>query len=91
MLHVREFVDITEHAAPVEAPKRASLLRLAAWPLRVLAARRAMAQLGEMNDRELADVGLYRQDLRDAMALPFAEDPTEMFAARAKARRRGKK
>lgn len=91
MRHVREFVETAEHAAPLEAPKRASLLRLAAWPLRVFAARRAMTQLGEMSDRELADVGLYRQDLRDASALPFGEDPTAMFAARARARRRGKK
>ena len=82
MFHHREF------PAPVEAPKRSTLWRLAAWPLRIAAARRAMAQLGGMSDRELADIGLHRQDLRDATALGLSEDPTEMFAARAGERRR---
>jgi uncharacterized protein YjiS (DUF1127 family) len=84
MFHPGEIVE------PASAPKRLSLLRLASWPLRVVAARRAMAQVAAMSDRELADVGLNRQDLRDATALGLGDDPTEMFAARAGERRRGR-
>jgi uncharacterized protein YjiS (DUF1127 family) len=81
MFHVREFTP------PVVTPKRSAFWSLAAWPLRVLAAREALAQLGSMDDRELADVGLCRQDLRDATALGPLDDPTEMFAERARERR----
>ncbi|HLJ71786.1 MAG TPA: DUF1127 domain-containing protein [Roseiarcus sp.] len=81
MFHFREVVE------PVAAPRRSLLWRVAAWPLRVLAARRAMAALGAMSDRELADVGLYRQDLRDATALRLGEDPTALLTARTAERR----
>jgi uncharacterized protein YjiS (DUF1127 family) len=80
MFHVREFTQ------PVVTPKRSAFWSLAAWPLRVLAARQALVQLGSMDDRELADVGLCRQDLRDATALGLGDDPTKMFAARAQER-----
>jgi uncharacterized protein YjiS (DUF1127 family) len=83
MFHLREFAQPIAAANPTVAPMRSWVLRLAAWPLRVLTERRAMAQLGAMDDRELADIGLRRQDLRDATALSLAEDPTKMLAARA--------
>ncbi len=57
--------------------------RIALWPARVVAARAAFAQLAAMNARELADIGLTAQDLRDAMALALDEDPTATLAARA--------
>ena len=60
----------------------------AAWPFRVAATRRAMAALGALNDRELADIGLVRQDLRDVSALALNEDPTAILAERADQRRR---
>jgi uncharacterized protein YjiS (DUF1127 family) len=82
MFHVREFIQ------PVATPKRSAFWSLAAWPLRVIAARRALSQLGSMDDRELADVGLSRQDLRDATALGLWDDPTKMFAERARERHR---
>lgn len=87
MFHFREFVE------PVAAPRRPFLrrvLQFAARPLRALAARRAMAELGAMSDRELADVGLYRQDLRDATGLRRGEDPTAMLAKRTAERRRAR-
>src|SRR5579883_2906873 len=84
MFHFREFVE------PVVAPRRPFLWRVVAWPLRALAARRAMAELGAMSDRELADVGLYRQDLRDATGLRRGEDPTAMLAKRTAERRRAR-
>jgi hypothetical protein len=56
---------------------------IALWPVRVVAARAVMAQLAAMNVRELADIGLSRQDVRDATALPISEDPTQILAVRA--------
>ena len=61
------------------APRRSfgkSLLRLLLWPARVAQARRDLALLGSMSDRELSDIGLSRQDLRNATALPPDADPT---------------
>jgi uncharacterized protein YjiS (DUF1127 family) len=53
------------------------------WPVRVIESRRVLATLGEMDDRDLADIGLSRQDLRDATALPLAGDPSPLLAGRA--------
>ena len=90
MFQFRDFIDAAIPVEPAGAPRRSSALRLITLPLRVFAARRAMAQLGAMSERELADVGLCRQDLRDASALRFGEDPTAMFAARTAERRRAR-
>ncbi len=70
--------------APSRAPSK--WLRLLTWPFRVAAARAAVRQLAGMNERELADIGLTRQDLRDVTALPLDEDPTRVFAMRARER-----
>jgi uncharacterized protein YjiS (DUF1127 family) len=67
---------------------RSILRHLAGWPIRIVAARQAMRQLAGMSDHELMDIGLTRQDLRDATALPLDADPTRMFAARTRQRRR---
>ena len=53
------------------------------WPFRVAENRRVMASLGELDDRGLADIGLTRQDLRDATALPLGVDPSPALAQRA--------
>ena len=86
MFHLRGIVEPVAPAEPAASSKLALVLRIVAWPLRVVAARRAMAQLGAMDDRELADIGLRRQDLRDATALSLGDDPTKMLAARAAGR-----
>ncbi|MGO4872008.1 MAG: DUF1127 domain-containing protein [Roseiarcus sp.] len=57
--------------------------RIALWPARVTAARAAFRQLAAMDARELADIGLTGQDLRDATALALDVDPTLNLAARA--------
>lgn len=57
--------------------------QFALWPARVAQARAAFAQLAAMDARELADIGLAAQDLRDATALALDEDPTRALAARA--------
>jgi uncharacterized protein YjiS (DUF1127 family) len=64
------------------------LRRLAGWPFRVAAARRTMRQLAGMSARELADIRLTRQDLRDASAAPLGDDPTRILAMRVAERAR---
>jgi uncharacterized protein YjiS (DUF1127 family) len=54
-----------------------------AWPFQVFEHRRVLAQLGSMDERELADIGLNRQDLRDVTALPLGVDPSRALAQRA--------
>ena len=54
-----------------------------AWPFQVFEHRRVLAQLGAMDDRDLSDIGLTRQDLRDVTALPLGADPTRLLSRRA--------
>jgi uncharacterized protein YjiS (DUF1127 family) len=61
-------------------------LDVASWPARVADHRRALAALSSLDDRELADIGLMRQDLRDVTALPLGADPTLPLAERAQER-----
>jgi uncharacterized protein YjiS (DUF1127 family) len=61
--------------------------RAASWPFRVAAARATMRMLAAMDRRELADIGLYPSDLRDASALALDHDPSPLLAARARERR----
>jgi uncharacterized protein YjiS (DUF1127 family) len=60
--------------------------RALGWPARVVEARRILAQLGQMSDRELSDIGLLRADLADCTALALDDDPSERLA-RARATR----
>ena len=60
--------------------------RAAAWPFRVAAARATLRALGQMDCRELADIGLNPSDVRDAFALPLDRDPGELLAVRARER-----
>ncbi len=57
------------------------------WPFRVLENRRLLDGMGALSDYELRDIGLTRQDLRDATALSADRDPGQFFAARAASRR----
>ena len=66
----------------------AVLRHVLAWPARVHRARRLMLQLGSFSDRELKDIGLVRQDLRDVTGLASGIDPSATLRARAEARRR---
>jgi hypothetical protein len=47
--------------------------------------------LASLDDRDLADIGLGRHDLRDATAVGLGKDPTELLAARARERARAGK
>ena len=61
--------------------------RLLSWPLRVAEARREFALLAGLDDRSLADIGLIRQDLRDATAFALSERPSSRLAERARERK----
>jgi uncharacterized protein YjiS (DUF1127 family) len=66
----------------------AALSRALTWPARVVAARQTMGQLARMSEYELRDIGLTRQDLSDATALPLDVDPSALLARRRAARER---
>ncbi|HEY1941748.1 MAG TPA: DUF1127 domain-containing protein [Roseiarcus sp.] len=51
--------------------------RVLGWPARVSAARRTLAELGQMSDHELSDIGLLRSDLVNCTALALDDDPGE--------------
>ena len=65
--------------------------RILLWPARVLRARRELARLATLSDHELRDIGLTRQDLRGATALPLDEDPTRFLAKAVAERRRARR
>ncbi len=56
---------------------------------RLLRNRRATGHLHELDDRQLADIGLTRNDVRDATMSAFFEDPSRHLtrAARERANR----
>jgi uncharacterized protein YjiS (DUF1127 family) len=54
---------------------------------RALLNRRAVAPLLELNDRELRDLGLTRDDLRTALRQPLVRDPSVVLMVRAVDRR----
>jgi uncharacterized protein YjiS (DUF1127 family) len=56
------------------------------WPFQVAENRRVLSQLAALDDRGLADIGLYRQDLRDMTALPRGADASLVLAGRASER-----
>ena len=66
----------------------AAIKRALSWPARVGAARRTMRELARMSEYELRDIGLSRQDLFDATALPLDADPSALLARRRAARER---
>ena len=73
MLHVSP-------ASPRRSDFSARIWRALGWPGRVVEARRTLAQLAQMSDRELSDLGLLRADLADCTALPLDDDPGERLA-----------
>jgi uncharacterized protein YjiS (DUF1127 family) len=63
-----------------------AFLSVITWPARVAEHRRCIAELAGLDDHALRDIGLTRQDLRDATAAPLGSDPTAQFAERARER-----
>jgi len=48
--------------------------------VRMLLNRRTAGKLHQLSDHQLADIGLTRDDLRSAFAVPFTADPTAELA-----------
>ena len=89
-------IDRPRYTHPVSGFARVSTVARAAlglvdavlhWPLRALENRRLLDGMGAMSDHELRDIGLTRNDLRDATALPADREPGLFLAARAASRR----
>jgi uncharacterized protein YjiS (DUF1127 family) len=78
-------LDVTP-ASRRRADLSALVWRALGWPARVMEARRTLALLAQMSDRELSDIGLLRADLADCTALSLDDDPSERLA-RARATR----
>jgi uncharacterized protein YjiS (DUF1127 family) len=53
----------------------------------VIVARRDLAQLVDLDDRMLADIGVTRSDLHAAQSVPPWEDPTSLLQRRVDCRR----
>ena len=85
-------VSLAGMGAEAPVSRTAVVMEKLAWmvglPGRVMAIRRDMALLGQMDGRELADIGLSRQDVWDAAALPPGQSPGPLFMRRAAERRR---
>ena len=80
--------DYDRNHRPLLAAFGASALRALMWPVRVIEARRTLAQLASLSEYELRDIGLSRQDLVDFTARPLDEDPTPHLADSRAARAR---
>lgn len=65
-----------------------ALASIMSWPGRAIRHRQLMNQMAHMSDFELKDIGLSRQDVFDAGAVGFADDPSAVLAERAADRRR---
>ena len=72
-----EFSAFGREPRPSMLDRFAAVFRRAIlWPAHVIEARRTLAQLANLSEYELRDVGLTRQDLVDFTARPLDEDPT---------------
>ncbi|OYW60741.1 MAG: hypothetical protein B7X99_17135 [Rhizobiales bacterium 17-65-6] len=87
--------------APLSTPVARMLMQVAGFAVKAARAienRRALAQLGQLDDHMLRDIGVTRADLNDAASEPMWRDGTQVLilrtterraAARMKAREQG--
>ena len=68
-----------------------AVVRVARWLADAWRHRHDAAALASFDDRMLADIGLTRADLNDALAEPLWRDPTNVLARRQSERRRGRR
>jgi uncharacterized protein YjiS (DUF1127 family) len=66
----------------------ATVVRVGRWIAAAWRHRRDAAALATFDDRMLADIGLTRCDLNDALSEPLWRDPTVVLAHRYRERRR---
>jgi uncharacterized protein YjiS (DUF1127 family) len=81
MREAASFIAAQSHSAP--AAILPSLMEGAKSAWRAWSNRRRLADLSEFDDHMLADLGLTRGDLRQALDLPFAHDPSLALQRRA--------
>jgi uncharacterized protein YjiS (DUF1127 family) len=67
------------------------IVRLGPWLAHAWRHRSDAAALAALDDRMLADIGLTRADLNDALAEPLWRDPTNVLARRRGERRRARR
>jgi len=60
---------------------------MARTALRSWTQRRNLVKLGDFDDRQLADIGITREDLGWALNLPYSHDPSMALQERATRRR----
>jgi len=66
---------IARQHSPVDAGVLPTLLHLGRQAFRSWHNRRKVANLSEFDDHLLCDIGISRSDIRQALDLPFAQDP----------------
>jgi uncharacterized protein YjiS (DUF1127 family) len=83
--------DISRPVSPPGAWLTAAIIRTLVRQLRRLGQtyrnRNDASVLAGLDDRMLADIGITRSDVRDALAEPLWHDPTDLLRARALERR----
>jgi len=82
-------VETTPARAGTGAVVTGPFLRWITWLRTAWRHRRDVEVLSSFDDRMLADIGLSRADLRDAMAGPRWRDPTVLLLDRRRERRAG--
>jgi uncharacterized protein YjiS (DUF1127 family) len=68
-----------------------AVVRVGRWVAHAWRHRHDAATLASFDDRMLADIGLTRADLNDALAEPLWRDPTSILARRQGERRRARR
>ena len=68
-----------------------AVVRFGRWVANAWRHRHDAAALASFDDRMLADIGLTRADLNDALAEPLWRDPTSVLARRQSERRRARR
>jgi len=72
----------TVSGSPLTAAVWRGLSNAVAFAVTVIRNRAAVRSLGDLDDYLLADIGLTRADLREAIAVPLTDDPSRLLAAR---------
>ena len=81
MREAASFIAAQSHSAPAAILPNLLATARSAW--RAWSNRRRLADLSDFDDHMLADLGLTRDDVRLALTLPFAHDPSLELQRRA--------
>jgi uncharacterized protein YjiS (DUF1127 family) len=84
-------VSIDEAAPPAAAAATSAMPRWLNWLTAIWRHRRDLELLASFDDHMLADIGLMRTDLHQAMAQPRWHDPTALLSDRRRERRESRR